>query len=69
MVVLNHNLLRLARIQIARCGTKTDYSDGLLEISLLKSSCSDTVFNAPHANVIRKHPIWSRRSSQRDRYY
>jgi hypothetical protein len=30
MVVLNHNLLRFASIQIARCGTKTGYSDGLL---------------------------------------
>src|ERR1700730_9192565 len=37
MVVLNHNLLWFARIQIARCGTKTDYSDGLLEAQLSAS--------------------------------
>jgi hypothetical protein len=38
MVVLNHNLLRLARVQIARCGTKTDYSDGLLGSVMVKST-------------------------------
>ena len=31
MIVLDHNLLRFARMQIARCRAETDYSDGLLE--------------------------------------
>src|ERR1035437_452781 len=55
MIVLDHNLLRFARIQIARCGTKTDYSDGLLEKKILAANHDGPLWfaktlHAPHYN-------------------
>ncbi len=57
MVVLNHNLLRFAGIQIARCSTKTDYSDGLLE-----SSGASGWVNLVRAGSLRSDPFQQHRS-------